>query len=487
MQDPLLSDAARNALGAPALATQALRVEHERLALRLAVSAAISHLALSWPRIEIENARARVPSFYALEVLRAGEGRLPGLDELARRAEASGTAHLGWPAPQRPEEAIDDTEYDLATLSQLKDADPATSVGAAAYLLGANVHLARALRARARRWRKGWSMSDGLIDPDAETIAALARHRIGARAYSPTALESFAVCPYRFLLQAIHQLRPREEIEAVDVLDPLTRGALIHEIQFQLLGALCTERQLPLSAARLEPAFAHLDTAVARVAAEYRERLAPAIARVWEDAIEAIRIDLREWLRRLAAAGKAWTPSHFELAFGLPEHLRPQADPASVAEPVKVLDRALLRGSIDLIERQPDGTLRVTDHKTGKVRVPEDAVVWGGQALQPVLYALVAEALFNKPVASGRLHYCTAAGEFTERLIPLDAGSRASAQTVLEVIGRAIEQGFLPASPLKDACDTCDYRIVCGPHEGVRVSRKRSERLADLASLRGLL
>jgi ATP-dependent helicase/nuclease subunit B len=486
LQDPLLPDSARSALGAPALATQALRVEEERLALRLAASAAISHLALSWPRIEIENARARVPSFYALEALRAAEGRLPGLDELGRRAESIRAARLGWPAPERADEAIDDTEYDLATLAKLKDADPATSVGAAAYLLGANVHLARALRARARRWRKGWSMSDGLIDPDPETIAALARHRIGERAYSPTALESFAVCPYRFLLQAIHQLRPREEIEALDVLDPLTRGALIHEIQFQLLGALRAEQQFPIGAEHLERAFAHLDTAVARVAGGYRERLAPAIARVWEDAIDAIRLDLREWVRRLAAAGGQWTPAYFELAFGLPQHLRPQADPASVAEPVRVLDRALLRGSIDLIEHQGDGTLRVTDHKTGKARVPEDAVVSGGQTLQPVLYALVAEALFKKPVASGRLYYCTATGEFTERVIPLDEGSRASAQTVLEVIGRAIDQGFLPASPLKDACDTCDYRIVCGPHEGVRVSRKRDERLADLAALRGL-
>jgi RecB family exonuclease len=486
LQDPLLPDSARGALGAPALATQAVRVEEERLALRLAASSAISHLALSWPRIEIENARARVPSFYALEALRAAEGRLPGLDELARRAESSGAAHLGWPAPERAEEAIDDTEYDLATLAKLKDADTATSVGAAAYLLGANVHLARALRARARRWRKGWSMSDGLIDPDPETIAALARHRIGERAYSPTALESFAVCPYRFLLQAIHQLRPREEIEALDVLDPLTRGALIHEIQFQLLDALRAEQQLPIGVEHLERAFTHLDTAVARVAGDYRERLAPAIARVWEDAIDAIRLDLREWVRRLAAAGGQWTPAYFELAFGLPQHLRPQADPASVAEAVRVLDRVLLRGSIDLIEHQGDGTLRVTDHKTGKARVPEDTVVWGGQTLQPVLYALVAEALFKKPVASGRLYYCTAAGEFTERLIPLNAGSRASAQTVLEVIGRAIEQGFLPASPVKDACDTCDYRIVCGPHEGVRVSRKRRDRLADLAALRGL-
>jgi CRISPR/Cas system-associated exonuclease Cas4 (RecB family) len=207
---------------------------------------------------------------------------------------------------------------------------------------------------------------------------------------------------------------------------------------------------------------------------------------VWEDSIEAIRLDLREWLRRVASEAQAWTPTHFELAFGLPEHLRREADPASVPKPVKVLDRALLRGSMDLIERRSDGTLRVTDHKTGKARVPEGALVWGGRTLQPVLYALVAERLFEKPVESGRLYYCTADGDFAERRMALDTASRTDARAVLDVIARAIDQGFLPAMPIRDACNACDYRVVCGPHESVRTSRKRRERLADLAALREL-
>jgi CRISPR/Cas system-associated exonuclease Cas4 (RecB family) len=141
---------------------------------------------------------------------------------------------------------------------------------------------------------------------------------------------------------------------------------------------------------------------------------------------------------------------------------------------------------MDLIEQRSDGTLRVTDNKTGKARVSENAIVDGGKALQPVLYALAAEALFQKPVAGGRLYYCTEGGEFTERSIALNDASRESAHKVLDIIGRAIAQGSLPAAPAKDA-DSCDYRIVCGPHEGIRVSRKRGERLQDLASLRALL
>ncbi len=53
------------------------------------------------PRFESDKARPRVPSFYALEAIRAAEGRLPGFAELARRAdETSPNAH-GLARPER--------------------------------------------------------------------------------------------------------------------------------------------------------------------------------------------------------------------------------------------------------------------------------------------------------------------------------------------------------------------------------------------------
>src|SRR5439155_8215182 len=272
---------------------------------------------------------------------------------------------------------------------------------------------------------------------------------MGARSFSPTALENFAACPYRFLLQAIHRLQPREEAEAIETIDPLTRGALFHEVQFEVLTALRDRGGLPLDARRLEPAFELLDDAMSRVAAEYEERLAPAIPRVWADGVNAIKADLREWLRRAAEGAQGWVPHRFELSFGLAERARSTADSASVPEPVEVPDGALLRGSIDLVERRADGAMRVTDHKTGKARVPEGAIVWGGQALQPVLYALAAEALLDAPVESGRLYYCTSDGDFSERLIPLNEVSRSHARSAIGVVTRALEEGFLPAAPSK--------------------------------------
>jgi ATP-dependent helicase/nuclease subunit B len=487
IEDPLLPDEARRSLDGGTLATQENRVQAQRLALRLAVGAAARAVSLSWPRVDLESARSRVPSFYGLEAARAAEGRLPGFDELRDRAELGGRGRLGWPAPERPDLAIDDTEYDLAVLGNLRDADPETSAGAARYLLAANPHLERAIRARGLRWLVGrWTPSDGLVDPDEDALAALARHRMGARPFSPTALENFSACPYRFLLQAIHRIQPREEAEALETIDPLTRGALFHEIQFVTLTELRDGGQLPLDAGRLEAAFALLDRSVDRVAAAWEEKLAPAIGRVWTDGVNAIRADLREWLRRATEEARGWVPYRFELSFGLADRDRPTADSASVPEAVWVLENVLLRGSVDLVERQKDGTLRVTDHKTGKARVPEESIIWGGKALQPILYALAVEALLKQRVASGRLYYCTAAGEFSERDIPLDDMSREAAKNAIGVVARALEQGFLPAAPGRDECRWCDYRPICGPHEAARTARKKQDRLVDLESLRSI-
>jgi RecB family exonuclease len=486
VEDPILRDAERRALATPALATQAVRVAAERLALRLAAGAARQRLHLSYPRLDVEQARPRVPSFYGLEALRAAEGVLPGFDELGLRAEPESGARLGWPAPKHPTDAIDEAEYDLALLAPLLDADPATTTGTATYLLSANPHLARALRARARRWLRRWTPADGLVEPDALAEAALAGHQLAARSFSATALQHFAACPYRFFLQAIHRLQPREEAVAVEVLEPLVRGQLFHEVQFAVLTELDQAKLLPVTPVTLAAALAAVDTVLDAVAARYAERLAPAIPRVWEDGINTVRADLREWLRRAAEAGDGWVPYRFELSFGLADRERENADPSSQRDAVPVAGELRLRGAIDLVERHVGGTLRATDHKTGKARAKAGVVVGGGEVLQPVLYALACERLLPAPVEAGRLYYCTADGGYEERVVPLDAESRASAATVAEIVGGALATGFLPAAPARGACDWCDYRLVCGPYEETRVARKPPERLADLARLRAL-
>src|SRR6185503_12948024 len=140
----------------------------------------------------------------------------------------------------------------------------------------------------------------------------------------------------------------------------------------------------------------------AAVAAKFKEDLAPAIDRVWNDEISDIARDLHVWARRLAApaaAGEtAWHPEYFEFAFGLPHD--EGRDPASVPDPVLVDGRFKLRGSVDLIEKSSN-LLRVTDHKTGRNRTTWKTVIGGGAILQPVLYSLAVEQALGAKVTSG--------------------------------------------------------------------------------------
>jgi ATP-dependent helicase/nuclease subunit B len=243
-----------------------------------------------------------------------------------------------------------------------------------------------------------------------------------------------------------------------------------------------------MTTAHLERAYAVMEESLSRVAERKHEELAPAIERVWLDGIESIRADLREWIRRMTAA-QDYCPERFELAFGLTD--RKQADPASIEEPVPLAAGINLRGSIDLIERGPDAWLRVTDHKTGRVRAEKNLVIGGGKILQPLLYALAAEQILKKPIAAGRLYYCTAAGSYEERTVALDDSARAAIEEFARILGTALGQGFLPAAPGEHECDFCDYRRVCGPYEASRFQRKletsgAKARLAELERLRGM-
>jgi ATP-dependent helicase/nuclease subunit B len=417
-------------------------------------------------------------------VVRAITGRVPDHRVLASEAAEEGGASLAWPAPKDPDRAIDDLEHDLATLKPLLDArHPSTVKGHAHYLLGLNESLRRSVISRWARGRGAWSPSDGLIKVAPGTQAALEAQRLRQRPYSLSALQRFTACPYQFLLATIYRLEPWDEPEPLVRMDPLTRGSLFHKAQAEFYRALEQRGALPVTRESLAAAATTLDAVLDRVAAEYAEKLAPAIDRVWRDEVDELRRDLGIWVQKLAD-DQAWQPKYFEFSFGLNDEGR---DSHSLPDPVLVDGRFVLRGSVDLIEHRADfDLLRITDHKTGKNRSNPDLIVGGGATLQPVLYSLAVEQGLGKKVFSGRLFYATTVGGFVEHEIPINDYTRGQGLQVLEIIDRAVETGFLPAAPSERACTWCDFRPVCGPREEERTKRKARERLADLEALRSM-
>ncbi len=494
-EDPILLDADRRAI-TKALRTQADRSRNERLLLRLSLGAARERVHLSYPRVEVAAGRPRVPSFYGLDVWRATTGTLPDHDALERDAASASGARLAWPAPAFPEEAIDDAEHDLAMLGRLlHGGEEAETAGRAQYLLDLNPHLARSLRARSARWDKPVSHHDGVVRKTAATAAVLSASRLRARPYAVTALEKFAACPYRFLLAAIHRLPARERRGSPDRLDPISRGVLFHRVQAETLAALEREGALPFGPEGLPRAEVLLDERLDAAAREHEERTLPPVESVFRDEIERARVELHAWLAHVAEQSWLVWPVRYDLAFGLPPH--EHEDPRSTAEPALIRgfgaqdaegdpkpqalnDGFLLHGAIDVVERHAaTGHARVTDVKTGTNFTRPGLVIGGGEVLQPVLYGLAYEAVWKEPVADACLSFCTARGGYAEHVIELDEAARAKALLVLELVDESIDKGFFPPAPRKGACDTCGYRLVCGPHEERRAERK------DESSLEG--
>lgn len=480
IEDPLLSDQSRVNIS-ESLETQPSRVHREREALSIAVGCARGRVTLSYPRFENDKARPRVPSFYALEAVRAAEGTLPGFAALQRRADAESRTRMGWPAPEQADAALDASEYDLATLRVLLRGRESDLEGAARYLVTEHPALGRALQARARRWLPQWRNVDGLVEPSLEAHAALkARYQeLQRRGFSVTALEKYAACPYRFFLATVVGLRQRETIRHIEELDPATRGLLFHEMVHQVATQL-KQRGLLSPEADRRTAEAVADETVDKTSADWHERLAPAIDRVWQDAIEDLRLDVRYWLHELLQSD--WQPAKFELPFGR----GPAGAMESDLQPV-VLDSGLaLQGRIDAVE-QRNGELRATDYKTVEAPQAANSIIAGGTQLQPALYALVLEKLFpSTRVVGGNAYYCTVRGKSVRRDVELNEWTRKAAGEVHASIDRAFAEGFFPAAPAKDACNNCEFRGNCGPYEPERVAQKQPGRLDSLVALRSI-
>jgi ATP-dependent helicase/DNAse subunit B len=470
-EDPLLLDADRRKVHAN-LPVQDRRVAEERMLMHTAAAAPESQLWISYPRMNLGQGRSRGPSFYAIEVIRAVTGRVPDLQELQRMAADASQSQPGWPSPRAEESAIDDAEYDLAVVRKLMRTPAAERKGAARYLLTASPSLQRSLQSRWYRWSARWSDADGVVDPDQVTLEVLRKNSPKKRPYSATALQQFAACPYRFLLYAIHRLEVRPEASAIERLDPLTRGRLLHDIQFRVLSQLQSMHRLPVTAANYSDVISIVDRVFDATALEYRDLLAPAILRVWETEIEDIRWDLHGWIRSFAESGDGWIPKWFELSFGIG------------SAPIPLADGTLVRGAIDMVEEN-EGRLRVTDHKTGKPQ-PPFGFTRNGEVLQPLLYAQAAETLLGKPAVATRLSYCTQRAGYKIDEIPVTDEACRHLSKVMEIIDESLAQGFLPAAPRPEACKYCDYSVVCGPYEETRIKQKKADRLRLLQQLRSI-
>jgi ATP-dependent helicase/nuclease subunit B len=160
-------------------------------------------------------------------------------------------------------------------------------------------------------------------------------------------------------------------------------------------------------------------------------------------------------------------PVAFELSFG---HDPDGAEPLAQAEPVEVELGAgqsfLLRGTIDRIDRLPDGRYEVIDYKSGWYHADKwRGTFRGGAMLQHALYGVAAVTLLRRidpkaRVASGVYEFPSAKGGGERVEIP--PPSRAAMVDVLSDLFDVMADGAFVTADDAAACTYCDFSRACG-------------------------
>jgi ATP-dependent helicase/nuclease subunit B len=274
--------------------------------------------------------------------------------------------------------------------------------------------------------------------------------------FSSTRLERLGTCPLRYFWHDVLGVAPPEDpvFDPERWLDPLARGALLHEVYERVLAA----------AARLELGFGEprLGEEARRILGHAAERkrgeVPPPSEVVFGREMVELERELGSFLGMLADDLPRWIET--ELRFGFSDSAHPAVD-----LPLPSGGALLLRGAIDRVDRLPSGGLRVVDYKTGSPRRYNQDSTWaGGRRLQHLLYSLVAERLLDAPVERMEYHFPTRKGE-NERVRFL-RGSLAEGPRLLErLLDLAAAGRFLPTEDPSD-CLFCSFARVCRVTEG---------------------
>jgi ATP-dependent helicase/DNAse subunit B len=315
--------------------------------------------------------------------------------------------------------------------------------------------------------------------------------------FSPTALEAYVSCPFRFLLE--HVLRLEELDEPGEEVEHTRRGAAYHRALSRLHRRLgdadpeLTRTKLPESIG--PDLLAEIDRAVG----EYADRApSPSSRRLWE--LEGKRLHRsaaryrghwEDFVAPWRKAGAPLDPRLLEADFGMAvaaSQVQSAAASDGIAPLIISVNGVEVRvgGRIDRVDvaELDDGLgFWIIDYKTGRSANYSAADLARFEKLQLPLYALAVERVFF-PTRKARplgLAYWLVTDKGPKPVLP--GGRQAQAwlgdpkkwatfrkqleEWVAKVVGR-IRDGHFPLAPRSDTCtETCSFGQVC------RISQSR--------------
>jgi ATP-dependent helicase/DNAse subunit B len=467
--DPLLLEPERALLNEQHAGVVPLRAssDDEPLTFWLGVQAAGEHLRLSFSRSDAGGSGKHLPSYFLRAVAEALGGRPLSLADLdasrhLRRFEA------GRLASDDLAMSVSEAEYDRGLVKGSIAADDSTAVD---MLSSSTPAFGLAVQARLARWGSRLTEYDGVMVGEAALERASAGHFARVKAVSPSRLEMYATCPYRYFMRYTLGVNPVSEPEAIERLDALERGSLIHAILEGFLKQI--GRDDPPS---LDARIRHLALLreVAAKEAQTREvRGVTGRPLIWEMDKQQIDDDLVRWYdaELKDAARTDLRPGAFEAGFGGPRfggHTDDES-PLSTLDPVVISAggrELLLQGRIDRIDWDAERAhFRVIDYKTGNYS--SKTAFEHGTALQLPVYLRAAAQILGIEALRGEAQYFYVSTNGGYRR-PGITGEQDAARTgefvqILTTIGDGVDGGFFAPNPgkTKTNCTFCDFKDVC--------------------------
>jgi len=283
----------------------------------------------------------------------------------------------------------------------------------------------------------------------------------GARLVSPTRLERYAICPHQYFVQRMLHVEPVEAPEEVLEISPMEIGSLIHECFDELISGCADRGELPDYGKPWtdEQRRSLQEIAVVR-AATFEADGRTGHPMLWGRARTRIMADL-DWMLDDDNQWRAEQDARVvasELAFGM--HGEPEVE-------IKIDGDGIVRfrGSADKVDERRDGTLLVTDIKSGSIRtfkgLSEADPVARGEKLQLPVYAHAARARYGSPSTRVEAMYWFVRKDRGKRpQVPLTAAVQELYAETVGVLVKAMASGVFPPR----APDQPDFKWVLCPY-----------------------
>ena len=466
--DPLLpEDEWRRAGGPPVLDKRKARERYDYLS----ALATAPRRALSFPVADPELRRRAFPSPWLLEQASALEGDTVTSDSLLRlkRPWLTIAASLE-DSLSSIDVPADRHDYDLQRLLRWKREHPSTGSGrsnAIPHPLVKDGPLARV--AQMARSRAGHALTE--FDGNLSSVAGNAGFALNLGHYplSPTSLETWAVCPFRYFLGHVLHLSALDDPEEETTISRLNRGSLIHEILERFTEEAEATSGLPTPGqAWSEESARRLRQIAHAVFREYERRDLIGKQLLWQVEKQNILTDLDTFLAKdaelRAQFGSARTIA--ETKFGDREEWQEAVDEKA---------QISFQGRIDRIDLNPDGTpALIVDYKTGKsddsIRALNADPIDNGRRLQLGAYSLAAKRRFPRAERVPAIYwFITERGEFKSAPSePFDINDPETLNRFrdgVSAIIQGIRSGAFPANPgpqgWSNNCTHCDFNTLC--------------------------